>query len=46
MLSNTAFYLKNARHVWNQFMVHLQGLFFLKLHPLYIYGGARGGAFD
>jgi hypothetical protein len=30
------FYLKNARHVSNQFMVHLQGLTFLKLRQLYI----------
>jgi hypothetical protein len=29
---STHFLLENARHVSNQFMVHLQGLTFLKLH--------------
>jgi hypothetical protein len=34
---STQFLFKNARHVSNQFMVHLQGLTFLKLHQIYIH---------
>jgi hypothetical protein len=40
---STQFLLKNARHVSNQFIVHLQGLTFLKLHQLYIHGVDLGG---